>query len=312
MKSFFAAIIVVICISGTVSAADSQLVGLMMPNAQVLAGMNVMQVRNSPYGQYLLAQIPLTHPQFQQFVQATGFDPLRDITEVLAASAGVPGDKSGLVAVRGSFDISHILAFVKTMGAKVDQSQGVPVISSPDGQMAIALMDATLALAGDANSVTAAVARRSSPSAVNPALTAKATTLSSIQDAWVVSTIMPGSVGIGPGGPAGLNLTALQNIQQSSAGVKFGASVNVTAEVVADTPQNASALADVVRLLVNLGQMSQSNPQAAQFAQVLQNLSIQTKGSAIEVSLAIPEDVVEQLSPANKPHVVRKVAERRK
>src|SRR5689334_7673993 len=93
VKSFFAAIIVITCVSGTVSAADGQLVGLMMPDAKVLAGMNIAQVRTSPYGQYLLAQIPLGHPEFQQFVQATGFDPIRDLTEVVAASSGVPGDK---------------------------------------------------------------------------------------------------------------------------------------------------------------------------------------------------------------------------
>src|SRR6478752_6407311 len=94
VKSFFAATIVVICVGGTVSAADSQLVGLMMPDAKVLAGMNIAQVRNSPYGQYLLTQIPLGRPELQQFVQSTGFDPIRDLTEMVAASAGEPGDKS--------------------------------------------------------------------------------------------------------------------------------------------------------------------------------------------------------------------------
>src|SRR4029453_1372551 len=98
MKSFFAAAVVVICVSGTISAADKQLIGLMMPEAKVLAGANVSQVRNSPFGQFLISQGPFNEPEFQQFVQATGFDPLRDIFEVVMASPGVPGDKSGLVA----------------------------------------------------------------------------------------------------------------------------------------------------------------------------------------------------------------------
>jgi len=209
--------------------------------------------------------------------------------------------------MRGTFDVAHIVSFVKMTGATVDQSQGVPVIASPDGQMAIALLDNTLAIAGDVNNVTAAILRKSAPSTLDPALLAKAAALSGNQDAWVVSTMTPGSVNIGPGGPAGLNLTALQNIQQSSAGLKFGASVNLTAEVVADTPQNANSLADVVRMLVNLSQMSQSSTAGVQIASVLQNLSIQTKGTAIEMSVAIPEDVIEQLSPTNRMGM-RKVA----
>src|SRR5437879_3625710 len=121
MKRFFAVAIVVICVSGTISAADRQLLGLMMPDAKVLSGMNVTQVRNSPYGLYLLQQGPFSQPQFQQFVQATGFDPLRDITEVVAATPGMPGDKSGLVAARGTFQVAQIVAFVKMTGGKVDE-----------------------------------------------------------------------------------------------------------------------------------------------------------------------------------------------
>jgi hypothetical protein len=309
MKKLFVAAMVVICVSGTISAADRQLLGLMMPDAKVLAGMNVVQVRTSPYGQYLLSQGPFSQPQFQQFVQATGFDPLRDVTEVVAATSGNPGDKSGLAAVRGTFNVAQIVAFVKLTGGTVDESQGVPIIASPDGQMAIALVDSTLALAGDPNSVIAAIPRRSAPSNLDPALLGKANTLSAAEDAWAVTTMSPSAIGLPSGqGPAGLNLNALQNIQQSSAGVKFGTSVNVTAEVVADTAQNANMLADVVRLLVQLGEL---NPQAAQVAPLLQNLSIKTAGTAIQLTLAIPEELIEQMGPAKHGPAVRKVVDRR-
>ena len=316
MKRFLAATAILFCLTGIVPAADKQLVGLMMPDAKVLGGVSVAQVRNSPYGQYLLTQFPLTNPEFQQFVLATGLDPTRDITEIVGAASGLPNDKAGLAAARGAFDIAHILGFVKTMGGNVDQSQGVPVITSPDGQMAIALLDPTLAIAGDPNNVIAAVGRRSAPSTLDPVLSAKAAALSGSQDAWVVSTITPAAMGLpagsGPAGPGGLNLSALQNIQQSSAGVKFGTSVSVVAEAVADTPQNANALADIVRLMVSLARMSQSNPQAAQFTALLDNLTVQTKGTAIELSLAIPEEMFEQLSPTKGPQVLhRRVALRK-
>jgi hypothetical protein len=186
------------------------------------------------------------------------------------------------------------------MGGVVDQSAGVTVLTSPDGHGGIALLDNTLALAGDLNSVVAAVARRNTHSTLDPGLSARAAVLSRTTDAWVVSIQPPPVV---PGGQAagGLNLTALQAVKQASAGVKFGASINVSAEAIADTAQNANALADVVRLLVGLAQMNQSNAQAAQLANVLKTMSIQTQGTAMEISLAIPEDLIEQLGPAMHP-----------
>jgi hypothetical protein len=303
MKRFFTAAIFVISVSRVMSAADRQLLGMMMPDAKVLGGMNIVQVRNSPYGQYLLLQGPFNQPEFQKFVAATGFDPLRDVTEVVAATPGMPGDKSGLAAVRGTFNIAQIVAFVKLSGEKVDESQGVPMIMSPDGQVAIALVDSTLVIAGDPNSVIAALPRRSAPSTLDPVLMAKANSLSVTEDAWAVTTMNPGAVGL-PAVPkqGGLDLTALQAIQQSSAGVKFGASVNVTAEVVADTAQNANTLADLVRLVVQLGTL---NPQASEIAPVLQNLSVKTVGTAIQLSLAIPEELMEQMGPSHKAPAVR-------
>jgi hypothetical protein len=306
MKRLLPALFVVLFISGTISAADRQLLGMMMPDAKVLGGMNVIQVRTSPYGQYLLSQGPFNDPQFQQFVMKTGFDPLRDITEVVVASRGVPGDKSGLVAARGTFNIQQIIAFVQTNGGTVDQSHGVPLITGPHGEMAIALIDNTLALAGDADSVIAAIPRRTAPSTLDPVLVAKADALSASADAWAATTVSPGAAGLPTGSkPGGFDLTALQSIQQSSAGVKFGASVNVNAEVVTDTPQNASALADVARLLVKLGEM---NPQSAQIAPLLESVSIQTAGTAVQLSVSIPENLIEQMGPAGKRRAIQKVA----
>jgi hypothetical protein len=301
MKRTLVLIAILVSDAAFAAAADKQLLGLMMPDAKVLAGVNVLQARNSPYGQFLLSQIPVGDAHFQQFVRDTGFDPTRDVTEIVAASADVQGAHKGLVAARGAFDVGQIVAFSKRTGGTVDQSIGsVTVIASPDGQMGIALLDPTLALLGDLNSVVGAVARRNAPATLDAALSGRADLLSANNDAWVVS-IMPVPPVTAGQGPAGLNLAALQTIQQASAGVKFGTSVNVNAEAIADTPQNANALADVARLLVGLAQMNQADPKAAQFAAVLKTISIQTNGSAIQIGLAIPEDLVEQLGPNARP-----------
>ena len=307
MKRTPVLIAIFVCAGSLASAADKQLLGLMMPDAKILAGANVVQLRNSPYGQFALSQVPLSDAHFQQFLAATGFDPTRDITEIVAAATDPHAGHTGLVAVRGTFDIAHIVEFVKQTGGTVDQSVGVTVLPSPDGQNGIALLDGTLAVIGDLNSVVGAVARRSTPSTLDVALTARAAALSANNDAWVVSILPPPAL---PGGaaPNGLNLTALQSIQQASAGVKFGANISLSAQAVADTAQNANALADVVRLLVGLAQMNQPNAQAAQFITLLKTMSIQTNGTAVELSLAIPEELFEQLGPKMHNAPVRRKA----
>jgi hypothetical protein len=60
-----------------------------------------------------------------------------------------------------------------------------------------------------------------------------------------------------------------------------------------------------------LATLGQTNPQAAQIATVLETLSVQTKGTIVSLTLAIPEAVLEQLSPTRHAVRMRKVAERK-
>src|SRR5690349_14592930 len=103
MRIRLLAVIAVLSIAGALPAADPQLLGLVMPDAKALAGANATQIKGSPFGQYLLSQLTSADPQYQKFITASGFDPTRDIIEVLAATAD-PVQHKGLVLVRGVFD----------------------------------------------------------------------------------------------------------------------------------------------------------------------------------------------------------------
>jgi hypothetical protein len=70
------------------AAVDPALLDLVMPDAQVLAGMQVQQSLASPFGQYFLTQIP-SNDGASKFATSTGLDPRRDVREILMASAGV-------------------------------------------------------------------------------------------------------------------------------------------------------------------------------------------------------------------------------
>src|SRR5438067_13774287 len=92
--------------SGVLSAADQQLLNLVMPDAKVIAGVNVEQAKGTQFGQYVLNQLQTHDAEMQKLVSLTGFDPRRDVREVLVASDGGPESKTGLALARGTFDIA--------------------------------------------------------------------------------------------------------------------------------------------------------------------------------------------------------------
>src|SRR5689334_5863054 len=104
----------------TAAAVDQQLLSLVMPDAKVLAGANVEQARNSLFGQYVLTTLQPDDKGLQDFAALTGFDPRRDVREVLVASNGVPGSKTGLALARGTFDPGRIAAAATAHGGSTD------------------------------------------------------------------------------------------------------------------------------------------------------------------------------------------------
>jgi hypothetical protein len=278
-------------------AADPQLVSLVMPDAAVIAGVNVTQAKASPFGQYVMTLIAPHSQELQALVAVTGFDPRQDVSELLAASNGGAGSAAGLALARGTFAIETITAAAKQAGAATETYQNIAILKAPNGIQALAFLDSTLAVFGDLASVKAAIDRQS-PDAqhLSAAVVARIGQLSGSGDAWVLSTVP--LAGLHPPSAAptvpGLNLEALQQIQQSSLAVKFGDNVTVTAQALLDTPQNATTLAGLLQMLANMAQLqAQKSPDVAALAK---SLSIAASGSTVTVAFSIPEAQLQQLA----------------
>ncbi len=272
-------------------AADSDMLRLVMPDAKVIAGVNVLQARNTPFGQFLLSQTTGKDSQIEQFSTLLGFDPRRDITEVLMASTG--DQKSGIVLVRGSFDLAKIMAFAQQKGAVTLSYAGATILIDPNKAAGITFADPTLALAGNIDNIKAALDRRSAPSSL-PAQILSQVTEWSQQDAWMVATGLPNQFKLPAGTPAQITQQpSIQSVKEFDGGLKFGSSVVVTARAVADTSQNATTLAGVVQLLASLMQMQAAqNPQAAALAK---SLVVNINGVNVDISWSIPQDQLEQM-----------------
>ena len=80
-----------------------------------------------------------------------GFDPARDLDEVLISTSGKGEKPSTLMVLRGRFDVAR-------MATKAKPYHGVPTLEDPQHQGQImALVDGTTALAGDAGLVRGAI-----------------------------------------------------------------------------------------------------------------------------------------------------------
>jgi hypothetical protein len=290
--------------AGLVSAADPGLMNLLMPNAKVVAGINVGQAKTSPFGQFLLSQAPAD----TNLTAKTGFNPRTDLNEVLMGSAGLPA-RQGLILARGTFNPPLILAAAQAAGRTVETYNGVQVVTGTKNSVnhAVAFLGNTIAMAGDLDSVHAAIDRRTATStAIDPALATLVQQLSESLDAWSVSTVPLSSLADQklPNEQLNnvLNSDLLKSIQQTSGGVKFGSSVQLSAQAVADTSQNATALADVARFLANMVQANAPAPAAAAIASLIQSLSVQANGNTVNLAASVPESQVESLVRAAHSH----------
>ena len=295
----FATATLLTAFSTALPAVDAQLLNLVMPDAKVMAGVNVTQAKASPFGQYVLSQMTANDTDIQQLSTLTGFDPRRDVNELLLSSTAAPGKHSGLATATGTFDVNAIVTYATGKGAKTETYGGVTILEDPDQTHGVAFLSGSLVAAGDIASVKAAIDRFSQPAILPAAVVTQVKQLSASQDAWAMTTVPPASLNPGAGVPNVPGLgnglqTSLGSVQSMSGGVKFGAIVAFTAQAQTDTAQNATALAGVVQFLANMAQLqaAKQNPQAAT---ALQSLTATASGTMVTVNLSLPEDQFQQI-----------------
>ena len=301
-----AAVAALFCGMLPASAADPQMLNLVMPDAKVVAGVNVQQAMATPFGQYVLSLIAPQDQQIQNLATLIGFDPRRDVSELLVASTGAPAH-AGLALARGSFDPAKIAAAATLAGAKSEVYGGVTILEQQPKlpadappvavpMVGLAFLDSSLVVAGDLANVKAAIDRQHAAAILPANLLTQVNQWSLSQDAWVVD-IAPLASLTPPAGapklPGGAQATAFQTIQQAAGGVKFGTIVVVTAQAQADTAENATAMTGVLQLLANLAQaQAAQNPGAAA---LLKSLTVTAQGNTLKIAMSLPQDQLQQV-----------------
>jgi hypothetical protein len=299
-------------------ATDPQLVGLMMPDAKILAGLQVADSQSTPFGQFLLKQIP-GNAGLDNFVAATGFDPRQDLSAIVAASAS---ENHWLIAGRGTFQGTRTAGLAELAGASVTRYKGADLItgnpnngspanrpnrprrngaSAPAPVNAVAFLDSSTVLIGEVDLIKSAIDRHAAGAVFNGPLAVKAQEVSGQNQAWAATLTPVPALVQGLGGaqaPAGPMANLLQAITALSVGVQLNsANVTLNTEAATRSNQDAQSLVDVLHFVMSMAQANRKDPQAGGVAALADAAQISATGASVHLTVTVPEQQLEQLFP---------------
>lgn len=277
-----------LALSAAAWAADPSLLDLVMPDARVLAGVNVERILASPFGQEIGSQIQTGSPELRQLVEQTGFNPTRDLKELLIATVGEGQKPPALFLARGSFDAAKFSSLVAGPRGTTENYEGVQIVINPShGGSAVAFPDDTLLIGGDVAEVRAAIHRRTHHTVLAAHLASQVASLSARYDIWGLSNVslteLAASARKSNMQQAG---DILQSIQRISGGLRFSPDMELAADILTRTEKDAASVRDTLRFFSSLAAANQQNPSGLK----PDAFKLSVEGRTVRIGLSIPEE----------------------
>ncbi len=265
-------------------AADPGLLKLVMPDAKVIAGIQVDQTKNSLFGQYILSHMQVDDAGFKSFIAQTGFDPRRDVTEIMIASNWESNSAASrwLVMARGAFDLAQNRDAAQGTGITTTNFQGVNILVHSSSLLSRRSKTQSPSSTAPTRSWAiwlpskAAIGRQKSGAAPAGELLVKVSDLS-VEERLLVCHLVPVSEFAGampdPNLSGAMKGNLLAAIHEASGGIRFGETVTISGEASTRSEKDAQALVDVFRFVAGLIQLnSQNNAVAGQVSTLLDTL----------------------------------------
>jgi len=252
-------------------AADALPGELIPPEARVVIGIHVGNLSRAFAASDFAAELKSQSSAILAQTPLAGFDPMKDLDEVLIASAGGGPNAPTLVVIRGRFDVERL-------GNGAKRYHDVPLLEDPrQANSAMALLDANTALAGDLPLVRAAIDRRGQGARMNAALAARIEPMRSRYEIWGAGDIpeaAPAAAAAGAPNP----FEAIDRFQ-------FGASVSHGLQFVAELRARNRQEAEKLATLVQMWQTMLKNPQTSGA-----KIQIASENSTLKLDITIPEE----------------------
>lgn len=282
----WSSLLVVLLAASARAESDSALLELMPPGTQVVIGVRVRSVVDSPLARSIGSEIQRevqaqqSIGDWQKLIAFTGFDPLHDIDEVLLGTTGEGEKAPALIVVRGNFDIAKLAANATTY-------DGVPLIDrsaslhGTNTNGAFAFLDEHTILAGEGPQVRAAIDRRGKPAPLSPGLVDRIAEFRGKYEIWGVVNHLDGlrKMAASSSGPQGLD-----SIDRLQFGVGLEHGLDLVAEIHSRSPKDAEQLSASLKLLQA---MFLASPQSSMNGT---KLALETTGESLRIGLSIPEE----------------------
>jgi len=236
----------------------------------VAFGINVRNLVDSPLAQGL-SEADGLRPEWLKLTSHAGFDPLRDIDELLLASSGEGQNAPAIVVLRGRFNVARL-------GAGAKAYHGVPVLEASKGAKgSVAFLAESTAILGDLDELHAAIDRRGRPSRIDPTFSAKVADLRARYDIWGFGTRPDGLI------PATAQPSGFESVDRFEIGVSLSHGLDLAAEIHAASPQDVAKLTASLKLLELMLKAQQPSMSGAQVA-------LHSENGTLRISLNITEE----------------------
>lgn len=299
--------------------ADPRLLSMVPGNTEAVMGLDMRAIMRSAVAKELMSSAGAqTTKDLDELIRLTGVDPRQDIFEVVLAGFTNPaatsaaGKTNGVAMVTGNFNPERIGAAILSNGGEQLIYKGrtlwVPSVATNKDKDVLTFLDGNLLLAGNDTQVKRLLDGGSG--ALNAGLRSRIEDVAGRYDAWMVSSISPASMASSlDAGGASLEQAAgplqgemFQKIESVQGGLKFGSQVQVGLEMNAISPEDATALLNVLQFFKSMMAGSPSSGDGAMPAglqSMLSAVQMHTQAKTLVVSMSVPEnDVVQFLKTA--------------
>ena len=263
---------------GTLRAADEALPELLPPHSKVVIGLRLQALVAALTANGFTSEMHQGVASVAGKIAIPGFDPLRDIDEVIVATESDAQNAPALLVLTG-----HFPALPEGTPAQMYKGAAVMDVPGSQGQV-LALLDSATALGGPRAMVVAALDRRGTGAHLAPALVARLAPLRARYEVWGAGERIVQS-GAAPA-PAAAKLPAnlqFPSIDRFAFGMSLSHGLDCTAEFHAADSKDAAQLRQWLQLLQGMMQSGQKGKSAAQFA-------VEMNGGNIRLSVSIPQD----------------------
>jgi hypothetical protein len=263
---------------------DNVLVKMVPPGATSLVGAHMDLIKTTELYRKLFASQNL--PQVDQFARETGFDPRRDVRELLFAAT----PRGSVMLARGTFHLNT----AKLNGAKSLRHGEYEIWGQGSG---FCILDSTLAVAGEIPVVEAALDEwKTGPHTAAQHLLARAAPVNPQSQFWGVSTGAANFLAEHPPGlNSGLDLSKIfRGLEDTWFQADLSAGVRAELHGTAVTEKEAMNLRDAVKGIVGLGRLNVPESQP-DLLRVWDGIAVDQQGRSISIQMDIAQGLVDKL-----------------